>query len=275
MGFELPQLQVLHTYLRCLRRAIAALGADALDDAAIHRIRKRLKRARAALRLLRPALPQQEYRAQMTAMRDAGRGLAQARDAGVTRDVLDAVLGEIRQPAATALRLRAHLEHELQELNAALSSKDIGRLRKQLAQALAAMTARPIAVATISQTVNELGRTYRKTRRAMRCAARKRAKCLEHQLAALDLAPRLRKRLARITDALGADRDDGLLRQRLGDDMTPEIAAVLKRRRRHAQRDAFAAGRRALRRRPRSFERRMRERLQRRLRLQSAAASAP
>ncbi len=285
-GSELPQIQVLNTCLHCLRQASTALGADALDDAAVHQTRKRLKRARAALRLLRPALTGQQYRTQMTAVRDAGRGLAEARDASVMRDVLDAVLEEVRQPSATAIRLRARLEHERRERNAALSTGDIRRLREQLADTLVAMAAQPTAVATTSQAVKELGRTYRKARRAMRSAAcsrdatarhewRKRAKCLEHQLAALDLAPRLRKRLACVTDSLGADRDYWLLGKRLGDDMTPEIASVLKRRRRHAQRDALAAGQRALWRRPRSFERRMRKRLQRQLRLQSAVASAP
>ena len=58
-------------------------------DARIHDARKRIKRARAALRLLRDALGESVYQRENAALRDAARPLSEVRDAKILIDALD------------------------------------------------------------------------------------------------------------------------------------------------------------------------------------------
>jgi CHAD domain-containing protein len=61
--------------------ATDALGNKRVSDTDIHEARKAVKRARAALRLMRDALPQAAYRRENAALRDASRPLSSVRDA--------------------------------------------------------------------------------------------------------------------------------------------------------------------------------------------------
>jgi CHAD domain-containing protein len=89
-----------------LVRLLAGLARDldgALDDAAVHRVRKELKRARALVRLLRPAIGGESFRAINVALRDAGRALAGRRDARVLVETLDRLIErEAVEPAPLA-----------------------------------------------------------------------------------------------------------------------------------------------------------------------------
>src|SRR5687767_2710807 len=66
-----------------LRRQIGdasrTLGNPALDDEAVHRARKTLKRARANLRVLRPVMGERAYARENAALRDAARPLGAIR----------------------------------------------------------------------------------------------------------------------------------------------------------------------------------------------------
>jgi CHAD domain-containing protein len=74
---------VRRTLLRDLAADVARTAGVHLSAADVHGRRKRIKRARAALELLRPALCQTDYDACKRSLRDAGRSLATARDATV------------------------------------------------------------------------------------------------------------------------------------------------------------------------------------------------
>jgi CHAD domain-containing protein len=71
--------------------ALARLEQVPLSDHSVHEARKALKKARAALRLLRDALDDAAYRAENAALRDAGRHLAPRRDAKSALAALDAL----------------------------------------------------------------------------------------------------------------------------------------------------------------------------------------
>ena len=72
------------------KRAVRAMGCGhAPRGEAIHDARKRLKKARAALRLARAALSKDEYRWENDTLRDAARPLSEVRDAQALIDTLD------------------------------------------------------------------------------------------------------------------------------------------------------------------------------------------
>src|SRR5919197_1609619 len=105
--------------------AIARVATGQIDDAldrlrdadgddlgdAVHDARKACKRARAALRLGRDAIGKPAYARENVALRDAGRGLAQARDAEVVVETLDALTERYREqlPSQAFAGLRAAL----------------------------------------------------------------------------------------------------------------------------------------------------------------------
>src|SRR6185437_5167365 len=75
-----------------IKDAVDALGAKALSDARVHEARKHLKRARATLRLLRPALGDSVYARENMTLRDAARPLSRIRDGKALLDTLDMVM---------------------------------------------------------------------------------------------------------------------------------------------------------------------------------------
>jgi CHAD domain-containing protein len=80
------------------KRALRAIDSGrAPRGEAIHDARKRLKKARAALRLARAALPGDEYRRENDTLRDAARPLSEVRDAEVLIDTLDGLARRQRQ----------------------------------------------------------------------------------------------------------------------------------------------------------------------------------
>jgi CHAD domain-containing protein len=108
-------------------RALASLRPSGIQ---VHRARKEIKRSRAALRLLRAALPVATYQREDAALRGAARTLNAVRDARVLVRTLDSLcrrsLALGRQPAVVALsrRLRAsqaQAQRQLTDRRAALA----------------------------------------------------------------------------------------------------------------------------------------------------------
>src|SRR5258706_13520096 len=97
---------------------LLARSAQPLTDESVHRIRKDLKRARAALRLLRDAVTERAYAKENFLLRDAARPLAAARDATIVLQQLDALLASRRAKAyrGTLRRLRGELRRERKHL---------------------------------------------------------------------------------------------------------------------------------------------------------------
>jgi CHAD domain-containing protein len=74
---------------RQLEKALESLAVRRLTDERIHDARKRIKKARAALRLLRDVLGKGAYTRENAALRDVARPLSQVRDSKVLLDTLE------------------------------------------------------------------------------------------------------------------------------------------------------------------------------------------
>jgi CHAD domain-containing protein len=74
---------------RQLEKALESLAVRRLTDERVHDARKRIKKARAALRLLRAALGKGAYTRENAALRDVARPLSQVRDSKVLLDTLE------------------------------------------------------------------------------------------------------------------------------------------------------------------------------------------
>jgi CHAD domain-containing protein len=90
--------------------ALSLLGDERARDPAkaVHEARKDLKKARAVLRLARPALRSKAYRRENGALRDAGRLMSAARDADVLVTTMEGLaerfVGQLPEAAFARLR---------------------------------------------------------------------------------------------------------------------------------------------------------------------------
>lgn len=86
---ETPTRIARRALLAQLDKTIEELSRRRRSDAAVHNIRKELKRARAALRMLRECIGVAEYRRENALIRDAARPLTPIRDAKVLLQTLE------------------------------------------------------------------------------------------------------------------------------------------------------------------------------------------
>jgi CHAD domain-containing protein len=96
-----------------LDQALKALHErQPLSDAAVHGMRKQLKKGRADLRLLREALGSQTYAYENTTLRDVARPLTAVRDAKALLDTLDTLVepSSVQVPALDLDRVRLALQ---------------------------------------------------------------------------------------------------------------------------------------------------------------------
>jgi CHAD domain-containing protein len=253
-------VRVLLAFLAELARSLDV----ELDDDGVHDIRKDLKRARATVRLLRPALGRSRFRAANLALRDAGRALAGRRDARVLVDTLRRlVVTEGLEPAALApltRRLRDDWQAAASAGSAPLAAMAAARIRAAAAEVRAARVRGEWPLLA-----DGLRAVYRRGRRAMRVAARQpTAECLhewrkqvKHGWHALELLERawpkpmraLAREAHRLSDRLGDDHDLAVLRERLAAAAIDELArrralAAIDARRRELQQSAFRLGER-------------------------------
>lgn len=208
-----------------LDAAIVALRAPSVEG--IHDARTGLKRARALLRLVRPALGEAMFAAQSERLRAVGRSLSAARDAAVLVEVLD----ELRERSPEALGDRLH--EELRErlvarreaaavseasLRAAMAGIAAAReeLRGVAFEGRGFRTLAPGLRAIYAQGLRRYQRARRRPEEARFHALRKRVKDLTYLVALLEpLWPAvllgMHETLKRLGDRLGEDRDLGLL----------------------------------------------------------------
>jgi CHAD domain-containing protein len=88
---ESPTCLARRALLAQLDKTIEQLGKRRRSDVAVHSMRKELKRARAALRMLRECIGVVEYRRDNALIRDAARPLTPVRDAKVLLQTLEQV----------------------------------------------------------------------------------------------------------------------------------------------------------------------------------------
>jgi CHAD domain-containing protein len=218
-----------------VRKALDCLTPKRLPkDVALHQARKRIKKARAALRLVRKPLGGRAFRRENEELRDAARPLSSPRDAKVLVEAFDRVAGPSSSGRGKALASARDVlvRDQLRERRRLLGGKSA---LKPTRRALRSVRRRARRWKLGSRSWRALGggldRVYRAgqsqlalTRRRPTDAnlheLRKQAKYLWQQLAILEpIAPATTRALARLAhqlaDRLGEDHDLALLRARL------------------------------------------------------------
>jgi len=265
---------------REVEKALQALdGAWPITDETVHGARKRLKKARAALRLERAALGDEVYRRENHALRDAARPLSEVRDAAV---LVETIVHLGLDGDAAGLREALHAERS-ETRERVLGERErlepvIGGLRESRGRLARARPERH----GWSVLGRGLRRTYRSARRAYLAACahptaenlhewRKRTKYLWRVLELLHpVAPRrlsiLERRTHRLSDQLGQDHDLVVLEHSKAARSAVPLALReaaqqrIDRRRATLQRRALALGAVVYKDRPRTLERRLRRR---------------
>ena len=118
-----------------IEQALALLARPSLTDDSIHALRQGLKRARAALRLGRDAVPDVAYEKENKSLRDAARPLARARDSAALLELMEELLAsrKLRRYRPVFVRVRAALrQSHARLLLAARGARTIGRMRRLL-----------------------------------------------------------------------------------------------------------------------------------------------
>jgi hypothetical protein len=261
---------VRHAALQHAANAERALASSRPTDIQVHRARKEIKRTRAALRLLRAALPQASYRREDAALRAVARTLNAARDARVLVRALDALCRRsqslAKDPAVTGLARRLRRAQSK-------AQRQLGDRRLVLAEARAGLQQLQsrgrrwrIGGHGWSRLGPALQRIYRAGRRAGRAARRdpdtlllhewrKQVQYLWHALQMLrPLQSRARSksgaRARRLADCLGHEHDLALLQSVLtayGQStgvVSERLQAAIERRRRALRAKAMALGKR-------------------------------
>jgi CHAD domain-containing protein len=250
---------------------------------AVHAARKAVKKERSLLRLVRTALPAKQRRAENAALRRAALGLSDARDAEVMNQTLDELsqrfVGQLPESTFAAVREPLLRERDV-ERTQLVDSARVPEVAGQLAGARARIDGWRLQRGGWPALEAGLERSYRRGRRAMRGAERrrslermhgwrKRVKDLWYQerLLAPVCGPAIRgqaKDLHRLSDLLGDDHDLGVLRRRLTDDPVhvaadlDGIVGLIEHRQAELQGEAFSLGTRIYAEKPGAFVRRMR-----------------
>lgn len=231
----------LRARLEQSRRLLAGPGSP--DDKAVHLARKRLKDARAALRLLRPVLGEECSAREESALRRAARRLSALRDARVVADLL----ARLRVPGRPALRPPPSPPRSPRR-----SGAEIAACRRRLACALHRELAPQEAREGLKRSYRQARRRLRAARRsaasADRHALRKSVKRLRAQLRLLQPGSPLTPGLGRLARLLGGERDLTLLLRSLSRRQTRPFrasgaASRVERRRALLARRALAQAR--------------------------------
>ena len=249
------------------------------NDESMHEVRKDLKRARAALRLLRDAVGDAAYERENFELRDAARPLSSVRDAAVGLGMVRGLLDKEKKPARrqSLVELRRRLLEERERARRKLfGGPGLAEIEYSLQEAgeRAEYWRYPAHDAPLRA---GLERLYRKGRKALKTArskvsteslheSRKQVKYLQQALAlAAHGSRRLRKlskRAGKVADRLGDDHDLAALQARLVS--MPErskaegkLVERIEARRAKLQKKAFKLARRVYRRKPTAFVRKL------------------
>lgn len=247
-----------------------------MSDEQVHQFRKALKRARAALRLMRLTLGEARYRQHNTLLRQAGRSVAAARDAISLLVAFEALAPQrASHPDNAQERVLKSLRAKRLKARRALSRAPSARA--QSVRHLQRMRDDPgwhAAAADPAALALGLRRVYRKGRKAFERADRtrtaealhewrKQAKYLQNALLALDPAPGGRaagmmQQASKLADVLGLEHDLGALSRELqgpayapiGDASLDTLYARIRKRRARHQARALSLGRKLYGRKP-------------------------
>jgi CHAD domain-containing protein len=252
-----PVQQCREIFLRQIACAIEELEGSKPN---VHGARKQLKRARATLRLLRPAVDPAQYRRENTVARDAARPLSKARDSEVLSDALEGLLERFGH-ASAGLQvgpLRQNLQKGRAPAARPLPAKQLSQIRTALKQSITRVQAWKPTLGEWDCIATGLHKTYGRARQALRSARtdratddlhewRKQTKYLWHQLQILTpLAAGAIGELAdefhHLADYLGDEHDLAVLRERAA--ASSELHPLIDRRRAELQDKALTLGER-------------------------------
>lgn len=250
-----PVSQCRNVFARQLKCALDELERSTPN---VHAARKQLKRARATLRLLRPAIGGDLYRRENVAARDAARPLSMVRDEEALHDTRDKLVQRFGA-AAPALRIRKSARQ--------VSTRQLGRIKAALKRSMTRARAWRLDTDEWDCLAGGLRATYRRGRRALRQARanrdtdalhewRKQTKYVWHQLQVLTpLAAgpigELADEFHHLADYLGDEHDLAILQQRSR--ASGELKTLSDRRREELQDRAFALGERLYAEKPKAF----------------------
>lgn len=261
--------------------AVRILGRKRVSDANIHDARKQLKKARAALRLLRGSIGEIAYRRENVALRDAARPLGAARDSRVLVAAMNELVKHRQSKQPELDKFRRLLRQERTRTRRALSRTLISKQRTQLRAVTKRSDRWRLHGDDWNVIVDGLRRSYRRSRKGMRAAKesrdteqlhdwRKQVKYLWHQLQILEPVRSARitglaNRCHKLAELLGDDHDLAVLRNKIECQDThdlDELRHLLDHRRVQLQDEAFALGARLFADQPRVFAQRIGKHLQ-------------
>jgi CHAD domain-containing protein len=208
-----------------------ALTDEAMDrSAAIHRGRRRLKRARSLMVVLKPLFGDSAYREHVRTLKRAGKALSDARDADVMLDRAKSLIDSAEPETASACRAVVQGLTDLAG-QAHTATPPFAAIIGDLDRVMAAAHALPTPLDPFGLVVDALVEAYRAGRRDLKRvlggasdeefhAWRKRVKHRWHlTMILLDDTEATRAGIAaeldRMAETLGADRDFALLEARL------------------------------------------------------------
>jgi CHAD domain-containing protein len=270
-----------------LEGAVAQLERVAEDPVdAVHEARKHLKKTRALLRLVRPALGTKAYRRENDALREAGLALSGARDADVlvetAEQLAERFAGRLPEEAFAELRaaLATHAAGGVAGTGA--SAAHVATVADALRDAVERVDEWPLDGADWGDALDGIARAYARGRAAFAVARRqptpehlhewrKRAKDLwYHQRLLREVWPAVMKAQAdeahALTELLGDDHDLAVLAARLRDPapLAPAVdadrdalLALVDERSAELRTAATRLGRRVYAERPKAFGRRL------------------
>lgn len=265
---QLSPVSVRNVLLRQIRGASRTLKQKPLTDESIHQTRKKLKRARATLRILRDKVGQSVYAYENAELRDAAKPLGGVRDARVALDALENLCAHEKKGVQQALilRLRRALQKSRRDLHRELqrtgNRETSARSIDAAAQRIEKWRIPSDGPATV---LAGIARVYRKGCKALGRAqsdcsdqnlheSRKQAKYTGHAVEIFNsrkthyLAHWI-KRAESMAEKLGADHDLVILQNSIaklsaGGAAYRGLLAAIERRRKKLQRKALKQGRR-------------------------------
>ena len=292
MSFELRADEGLHSGIHRVAkseiesvREYAGGSSKGSRDVMVHEARKSLKRLRAMLRLVRPAIARKVYRRENLAFRDAARPLSEVRDAKILVETLDKIVkinGRVprNQPFAAVRRELVRHQHGVREkvLDHDEAFAIVDSAMKDALERLDDWAHVHDGWSSVGEGVQ---RVYRRGRRALAAAHekptvehlhewRKQVKYLRHQMEllrpmkAIVLGP-LAEKAEELGDILGDDHDLAMLRREVagdterfgGTEVVESLLGRIDRRRERLGRRDLALGRQIFRSAPKDFGERL------------------
>jgi CHAD domain-containing protein len=243
--------------------ALEIVSKEPMTDSEVHKARQALKKARASLRLLRPALSASAYRRENTRLRDAARPLSATRDAHVVPDTLRLVAHHCGRPVSA-------LGVKLKQDCSRVEPKDLAHSRRLLREARSRLQDLDLEDDNWKVVGPALRQVYRAGRRALADARdqptpeafhewRKQAKYLRYALETLEpIWPPLMESLAHeaheLTNCLGNEHDLTVLREQTGG--AEPLAALISRFQHELRQQALNLGAKLYEEKPKVFTQR-------------------